>query len=60
MIKQTLRLLASAAVLLGTSQIGSAADLPVKAMLAPTPAWSWTGFYVGGHVGAGWEPPRRP
>jgi outer membrane immunogenic protein len=31
-----------------------AADLSLK---APGPApvtWSWTGFYIGGHVGAGW------
>jgi outer membrane immunogenic protein len=54
MIKQTLGLIASAAVLLGTSQIGSAADLPVKSMLAPAPVWSWSGFYIGAHVGAGW------
>ena len=54
MIKQTLGLLASAAVLLGTSQIASAADLPVKAMMAPVSVWSWTGFYGGLHVGAGW------
>jgi len=31
-----------------------AADLPLKApMVAPVP-FSWTGCYVGGHVGAGW------
>jgi outer membrane immunogenic protein len=54
MNKKTLGLLASAAVLLGTSQIASAADLPVKAMAAPAVVWNWTGFYIGGHVGAGW------
>lgn len=54
MIKKTLGLLASAAVLLGTSQLASAADLPVKSMMAPAPIWSWTGFYAGVHVGAGW------
>jgi outer membrane immunogenic protein len=34
-----------------------AADLPTKAPVykAPTAApFSWTGFYIGGHVGAGW------
>jgi outer membrane immunogenic protein len=32
-----------------------AADLPMKARpLPPAPIWSWTGFYIGGHVGAGW------
>lgn len=34
-----------------------AADLPVKAAPAPmpvAPVVSWTGLYIGGHVGAGW------
>jgi outer membrane immunogenic protein len=32
-----------------------AADLPMKARpLPPAPVWSWTGFYIGGHVGFGW------
>jgi outer membrane immunogenic protein len=30
----------------------NAADLAYKA--APAPVWSWTGFYVGAHAGAGW------
>ena len=34
----------------------SAADLPVKApaKIVADP-WNWTGFYVGGHVGAAWQ-----
>jgi opacity protein-like surface antigen len=40
------------------SQVATAADLPRKApppMVAPPPPlWNWTGFYVGGHLGAGW------
>lgn len=37
------------------TSIASAADLYTKAKLAPvTPAYSWTGFYVGGHVGYLW------
>ncbi len=35
-----------------------AADLPVKAPPAPAPTpppFSWTGFYIGGNVGAGWS-----
>jgi outer membrane immunogenic protein len=32
----------------------NAADLAVKARPALDPVWSWTGFYIGGHVGAGW------
>jgi outer membrane immunogenic protein len=47
-------LMASAAIGFGVSDAASAADLPVKALLAPAPVWSWTGFYVGAHVGAGW------
>ena len=31
-----------------------AADLPMKAMPAPEPIWTWTGFYIGAHAGAGW------
>jgi outer membrane immunogenic protein len=35
------------------SQIASAADLPVKApaYVPPSPAYSWTGLYIGGNVG---------
>lgn len=42
-----------AAVSLLAAQGASAADMPVKAInKAPiAPAWSWTGFYIGGNVG---------
>ena len=47
--------LAAAAILLASTSIGSAADLAVKApYAAPAPVWSWTGFYIGAHAGAGW------
>ncbi len=40
------------AVLFGTAQ---AADMPVKGpLLAPAPAYSWTGFYAGVHAGHAW------
>jgi outer membrane immunogenic protein len=44
------------AVLLATTAAGSAADLAVKspAYISPAPVWSWTGFYIGAHAGAGW------
>jgi outer membrane immunogenic protein len=45
--------IAAVAALLATTTVGSAADLPAK-VLAPAPIWSWTGFYGGVHVGAGW------
>src|SRR5262245_61403733 len=34
----------------------SAADMPVKArpLQPPPPVFSWTGFYVGGHLGGAW------
>lgn len=41
------------AALIGTPAL--AADMAVKAPpAAVAPAWSWTGFYVGGNVGYGW------
>jgi outer membrane immunogenic protein len=47
--------LAAAAILLASTSMGSAADMAVKApYVAPAAVWSWTGFYIGGHVGAGW------
>ena len=51
-------LLAAAAVTFGWIQCGSAADMglpaPVKAPPPVAAPWSWTGFYIGGNVGAGW------
>ena len=48
-------LAAAAAILIAATAAGSAADMPMKApYAAPAPIWSWTGFYIGGHVGAGW------
>jgi outer membrane immunogenic protein len=53
MMKRQLFALASA-TLFGCS-IASAADLAVrKAPPAPLPVFSWTGFYIGAHVGTGW------
>jgi outer membrane immunogenic protein len=42
------------------SQIASAADLPVKApaYVPPSPAYSWTGLYIGGNVGYSWGDAR--
>src|SRR5277367_5933551 len=46
---------AAAALLMASTIASSAADLAVKAApYTPTPVWSWTGFYIGAHVGAGW------
>ena len=52
------RTLLCAAALISMTSLGYAADLPSRA-LAPAPiyvapAFSWTGFYLGGNVGAAW------
>ena len=48
-------LAAAAAVLIATTVAASAADLPVKAPPPPPPpVYNWTGFYIGGNVGATW------
>ena len=45
---------ASAALLsLGLSVPAKAADMPVK-YVAPAPVFTWTGCYVGAHVGYKW------
>ena len=51
-----IKLAAASALLLASTVAGSAADLAVKARpyVPPAPIWSWTGFYLGVHVGAGW------
>jgi len=57
MRRLALALLASSAVGVGFGQAVSAADIPVKARRAPVPVavpYSWSGFYVGAHVGVGW------
>lgn len=49
------KLILAAALVVGTTAAASAADLPTKApMLAPAPIFSWSGFYVGLHVGGAW------
>jgi outer membrane immunogenic protein len=55
-MKRIITAAATAAVLLAGTAVGTAADMAVKARpMAPPPViWSWTGFYIGGHVGAGW------
>jgi outer membrane immunogenic protein len=47
--------------LLGICAVANAAELPVKAPPAPAPTpppFSWTGFYIGGNVGAAWSERR--
>jgi outer membrane immunogenic protein len=59
MKRDALTLLAAAAIGL-TASAASAADLPRKAPAyhpppPPPPIYNWTGFYLGGHFGAGWS-----
>ena len=57
-MRLSLRLLAAAAAVLATTQLASAADLgrpPAPAYVPPAPPpFSWTGFYIGGNLGAAW------
>lgn len=48
--------LLAAAFSLGIVQVASAADMPVKAPMAPAaaPIYNWTGFYVGLQGGYAW------
>jgi outer membrane immunogenic protein len=52
--KKVSRLLMGCVAAAALSVSANAADLAVKARPALDPVWSWTGFYIGGHVGAGW------
>lgn len=51
-------LLATVAII-GFASIASAADMPVKAHVAPPVAYNWTGFYVGINGGYGWGRDQR-
>src|SRR5882757_4668390 len=54
-MKKTFAATVAAAALLASTAAGFAADLPVKARpYVPPMIWTWTGFYIGAHVGAGW------
>jgi outer membrane immunogenic protein len=56
-MRHTATLLAATALFAGFAQSAFAADLPRPAYKAPPPViapFSWTGFYIGAHVGAGW------
>jgi outer membrane immunogenic protein len=61
MRKYSSTLLAAAVVALTTSQLALAADLPPAQPRAPAayappvvPLFNWTGFYIGGNLGAAW------
>lgn len=56
---RTKYLLTAALAFVGLTNIASAADLPAqtytKAPVMPVAVFTWTGFYVGGNVGAEWS-----
>jgi outer membrane immunogenic protein len=53
------RILMGCAAVCALSCSANAADLPVKARPMPVPieVYNWTGFYVGGHAGVGFDDP---
>jgi outer membrane immunogenic protein len=55
-MKKYLLLSTAALAAIAFTTAGLAADLPVKApvMPPPPPLFSWTGFYLGGNIGAAW------
>ena len=56
-MKKPLVWLIASATLLGSAGAAFAADMPVKAPVnkAPVPVYGWSGFYIGGNVGYGWD-----
>ena len=51
-----LALAAGILVGLGATCVASAADMAFKARPAYAPLYNWTGCYIGGNVGGGWNP----
>ena len=57
MRRSSIAFLAGAVSTLVLTQFASAADMPMKAPLAPAVIpYNWTGFYVGANVGYAWGP----
>jgi len=55
MLRKLLGIAGISSLLIAPLSAAKAADMPVKAPpLPPLPAWSWTGFYVGGYAGGAW------
>ncbi len=48
------KLMLAGALLLNVAGLSQAADMPLKALAPPPPAFTWTGIYGGGYIGGLW------
>jgi outer membrane immunogenic protein len=48
------KLMLAGALLLNVTGLAQAADMPLKALAPPPPAFTWTGIYGGGYIGGMW------
>src|SRR5271168_4142117 len=48
------KLMLAGALLLNIAGLAQAADMPLKALPPPPPAFTWTGIYGGGYIGGLW------
>src|SRR5271169_6897628 len=48
------KLMLAGALLLNITGLAQAADMPLKALPPPPPAFTWTGIYGGGYIGGLW------
>jgi outer membrane immunogenic protein len=53
-VKYSKLILSAAVAVFGFTTVASAADLPIKAPVAPIAAPSWTGWYIGLNAGGNW------
>jgi outer membrane immunogenic protein len=58
-MRKRIAVLVAIAASVGATHAASAADIPAKAPITKSPAavvaYNWSGFYVGGNVGAAWQ-----
>jgi len=56
MRSRIIALLGAAALSVASAHMAAAADMPTKApAYAPVAMYNWTGFYIGGQIGGGWD-----
>jgi outer membrane immunogenic protein len=54
MLRRSIGSALAALPMLAASLSAQAADMPLKSPPPAAPMFSWTGFYIGAHVGSGW------